>query len=114
MAGVAALPRSGARMYAIMFTLDPGALTGYPNLSIASANRDIGEILVAEGFAWMQGGIWYGDDRINAVSCVLAAQRLARDLPWFVSAASDVRMLRIEECTDLSSLVEAPAARDMK
>jgi virulence-associated protein VapD len=48
-------------------------------------------------------------DRVDAVACVLAIQRLARELPWFSASARDVRMLRIEENNDLRPAIESAA-----
>ena len=45
-------------------------------------------------------------ERINAVTCVLAAIDLARSLPWFAAAVRDIRMLRIEELNDLMPAVQ--------
>ncbi len=45
------------------------------------------------------------DAQINAVTCVLAAQDLARTFPWFSKSVRDIRMLRIEELNDLMPAV---------
>jgi virulence-associated protein VapD len=37
---------------------------------------------------------------------VVAAQRLARELPWFSDSVRDIRMLRIEENNDLGPAVD--------
>ena len=59
-----------------------------------------------EGFAWRQGSVYFGDPaRVDAVTCVLAAQRLATELPWFSRCVRDIRMLRIEENNDLGPAV---------
>lgn len=41
----------------------------------------------------------------HAVTCVLAAQRLARELPWFGASVRDIRMLRIEDLNDLGPAI---------
>ena len=94
--GLPAPPPSGKRLYAISFDLDQGALkSAYPGPSPTQAYLEIRQILIEEGFLWMQGSVYFGGDRIDAVTCVLAAQRLARELTWFSPAVRDIRMLRI-------------------
>ena len=52
-----------------------------------------------------QGSVCFGGPDVNAVTCVLAAQDLARTLPWFAASVRDIRMMRIEELNDLMSAV---------
>ena len=93
-------------MYAITFDLDQDALKkAYPGTSHTNAYVEIRKILIDEGFVWTQGTVYFGGERINAVTCVLAAQRLARELPWFSTSVRDIRMLRIEDNNDLSPAV---------
>lgn len=102
-------PTGARRLYAIAFDLDTEQLqTDYPNDSWRNGYKDIRRILTEEGFTWKQGSVMFGDpEKVDAVRCVLAAQRLARELPWFSSAVRDMRMLRIEENNDLLPAVEA-------
>jgi hypothetical protein len=53
---------------------------------------EIRKVLIEEGFLWMQGSVYFGSERIDAVTCVLAAQRLARELAWFAGAVRDIRI----------------------
>jgi len=62
-------------------------------------------ILEDEGFAGGKAGLLRGTGRVTAVTCVLTAQRLARELPWFSHCVRDIRMLRIEENNDLSPAI---------
>jgi virulence-associated protein VapD len=96
------------RMYAITFDMDTEALQqAYPGDSWRSAYVEIRRILIEEGFDWQQGSVYFGNpNRIDAVKCVIAAQRLARELPWFGESVRDVRMLRIEENNDLGPAIE--------
>lgn len=88
--------------YAIAFDLDTNILKqSYPNPSWQNAYGDIREILEPMGFAWQQGGMYFGNEKINAVTCVLAAQQLSRTYSWFKASVRDIRMLRIEEMSDL-------------
>ena len=96
------------RMYAITFDMDTETLQqAYPGDSRRNADVEIRRVLVEEGFDWQQGSVYFGNPRqIDAVTCVLAAQRLARELPWFGQSVRDIRMLRIEENNDLGPAIE--------
>ena len=90
-------------MYAISFDLDTNQLQQqYPNPSWQNAYNDIKKILLPLGFKWQQGSVYFGDDTMNAVRCVLAAQQLSQAYPWFKGCVRDIRMLRIEELNDLA------------
>lgn len=54
----------------------------------------------------MEGSTHFGGERINAVTCVLAAIDLAQRLSWFSASVRDIRMLRIEEMNDLMPAVQ--------
>ncbi len=100
-------PPNRRGMYAITFDLDTDTLQQvYPGDSWRNAYGEIRKILIEEGFEWQQGSVYFGDpETIDAVTCVLAAQRLARELDWFSEAVRDIRMLRIEENNDLGPAV---------
>jgi virulence-associated protein VapD len=100
-------------MYAITFDLDTDTLQQvYPGDSWRNAYTEIRRILIENGFDWQQGSVYFGSpERIDAVTCVIAAQRLARELPWFAESVRDIRMLRIEENNDLAPAVEERPAR---
>ena len=103
LAAPAAPPPNRTTMYAIAFDLDTDALQErYPSpLAWRNGYRDVQRILEDEGFRWQQGSVYFGGADVDPVRCVLAAQRLVRELPWFSDVARDVRMLRIEENNDL-------------
>ncbi len=89
-------------MYAIIFDLDTESLkNAYPNPSYTNAYTDIRGFLTSRGFQWVQGSGYFGDQTVDAVTCVLTIQRLSRKYPWFKAAVRDIRMLRIEENNDL-------------
>ncbi len=90
-------------LYAIIFALDSEALrVNHPALPPwQEASVEIGRLLTDGGFVRQQGNVWFGGERINAVTCVRTAQRLARELPWFAASVRDFRMLRIEDADDL-------------
>ncbi|HYW53917.1 MAG TPA: virulence factor [Candidatus Elarobacter sp.] len=113
MVGLAPPPVNRQRMYAITFDLDTDTLQQvYPGDSWRNAYTEIRRILIDDGFEWQQGSVYFGSpERIDAVTCVIAAQRLARELPWFTESVRDIRMLRIEENNDLAPAVEEPRRR---
>jgi virulence-associated protein VapD len=100
-------PLGVQRLYALAFDLVVEQLrTHYSATAPNSAYADVRAILEEEGFAWRQGSVYFGDPaRVDAVTCVLAAQRLAADLPWFGLCVRDIRMLRIEENNDLGPAI---------
>lgn len=83
-------------MYAVVFELDTESLGLYD---------EIGALLEEYGFTRQQSGVYFGNEKINAVTCVLAAIEVARSLPWFTAAVREIRMLRIEELNDLMPAV---------
>jgi virulence-associated protein VapD len=95
-------------MYAITFDMDTTALqTSYHNASWQDADNDIGKVLHSHGFGRQQGSVYFGDDSVDAVRCVLAVQELARTYVWFSPSVRDIRMLRIEDNNDLMPAVAA-------
>ena len=92
------------RMYAIAFDMDTKIMKetcGKP--SYENGYTEIENVLRGHGFTKQQGSVYFGDrERVTAVSTVVAAQDLARQLPWFSASVRDIRMLRIEEEDDLS------------
>ena len=94
-------------VYAIAFDLDANVLKdSYHNSSWQNAYTDIGAALRKHGFERMQGSVFFGDDRVDAVTCVLAVQQITSDFVWFAPAVKDIRMLRIEDNNDLMPAVE--------
>ncbi len=90
-------------MYAITFDLDTLQLQQqYPTASWQNAYNDIKKTLLTLGFKWQQGSVYFGDENMNAVRCVLATQQLSQIYPWFKGCVRDIRMLRIEELNDLT------------
>jgi virulence-associated protein VapD len=96
----------GRPMYAIAFDIDIESLRSQYGDPYNNAYTEIRRILQEHGFKWQQGSVYFGGDEINAVTCVLAAQDLARRLPWFAASIRDIRMLRIEELNDLMPAVQ--------
>lgn len=94
-------------MYAIAFDMDIEQLRTNYGDPYNNAYVEIRRILQSFGFFLQQGSIYFGDSNVTSVTCVLAAQDLARRLPWFAASVRDIRMLRIEEMNDLIAAVQA-------
>jgi virulence-associated protein VapD len=100
--------RRNGSMYAITFDLDTTILEqSYGNPSWRNAYTDIRNALRKHGFDWQQGSVYFGNDGVTAISCVLATQDLSRRFPWFKASVRDMRMLRIEENNDLQPAIDA-------
>lgn len=93
-------------MYAITFDMDTARMEElYDGQSWRNGYTEIGNVLRDHGFDWRQGSVYFGDDTVNAVTCVLAIQDVTRKLSWFGPSVRDERMLRIEEFNDLGPAV---------
>lgn len=89
-------------MYAIAFDLEMEALKlHYPNSSYNNAYEDIRRVLENFGFSRQQGSVYFGNETVTPVTCVLAVQEVQKQHSWFGKAVRDIRMLRIEEHNDL-------------
>ena len=98
-------------MFAITFDMDTISLqASYHNPSWQNAYNDIGRVLREHGFSRQQGSVYFGDDSVDAVRCVLAVQALSRTFVWFAPAVRDIRMLRIEDNNDLMPAVASVTA----
>jgi CRISPR-associated endonuclease Cas2 len=93
-------------MYAICFDLDTEVLKQrYHNDSWQNAYTEVRKVLERHGFDRVQGSVYFGDEHVDPVRCVLAVQDLAKEFQWFRPAVHDIRMLRIEENNDLMPAV---------
>lgn len=100
--------RRNNSVFAIAFDLDTTVLKqSHHNDSWQNAYNDVGAALRKYGFERTQGSVYFGDDSVDAVKCVLAVQRLTADFPWFAPSVKDIRMLRIEDNNDLMPAVES-------
>lgn len=94
-------------VYAVVFDLDTNVLQAtYHNASYNNAYNDIRKVLSNYGFDWQQGSTYFGNSKVDAVTCVLAVQDLSSQYDWFSAAVRDIRMLRIEENNDLMPAVD--------
>jgi virulence-associated protein VapD len=96
----------GVRVYAISFDMDIESLRNSYDDPYNNAYIEIRKVLQKHGFTWQQGSVYFGNENINAVTCVLAAIDLSQKLPWFAASVRDIRMLRIEELNDLMPAVQ--------
>lgn len=89
-------------MYAIVFDLDTSCLNEcYEGATYHGAYKVVRDFLASNGFSHQQGSVYFGDESVDAVKCVIAVQKLAKECPWFATCVKDVRMLRIEDNNDL-------------
>ncbi|MXV39147.1 virulence factor [Flavobacteriaceae bacterium Ap0902] len=88
-------------MYAVLFDLDTNCLNEHEGNTYHNSYKLIKDFMINNGFEWKQGSVYFGGSSIDAVTCVLTIQRLAKTYPWFSACVKDVRMLRIEENNDL-------------
>ena len=86
-------------MYAILINLDADSLLEHEKQN--NVNQQIKIYMIENGFIWKQGNIYFGNENITAVNCVVAIQKLAQKYSWFSACVKEVRMFRIEENTDL-------------
>ncbi len=96
----------GGRVYAISFDMDIESLRNNYGDPYNNSYIEIRKVLQKHGFTWQQGSVYFGNENINAVTCVLAAIDLSQKLPWFAASVRDIRMLRIEELNDLMPAVQ--------
>lgn len=101
-------------MYAITFDMDTQTPSEtYTAVSYNNAYADIGRFLQSFGFQRQQGSVYFGDDSVDAVTCVIAVQSLTREYPWFGPSVRDIRMLRIEDLNDLKPAIDMEMTRGM-
>jgi len=100
------IKQNGERLYAIAFDMDIEALRLNYGDPYNNAYTEIGKVLQRNGFVRQQSSVYFGNENINAVTCVLAVIDLSRSLQWFAGSVRDIRMLRIEELNDLMPAVQ--------
>lgn len=94
-------------MYAIAFDLHQDTLSKtYGSATYTNAYNDIRKVLNSFGFERQQGSVYFGSDKVDAVTCVLAVQELTKRYMWFSASVEDIRMLRIEDNNDLRPAID--------
>jgi virulence-associated protein VapD len=100
-------------MYAVVFDLDTQTLEAtYGGASWRNAYNEVRRALSDHGFDWQQGSTYFGNDKVDAVTCVIAVQDLTERFAWFAPSVRDIRMLRIEENNDLMPAIVRVQARN--
>ena len=88
-------------MYAVIFDITSNCLCDYSDNSIVDTYGDIRKFMESNGFSWQQGSVYFGEETVNAVNCVVIIQKLVKLYPWLSVCLKDIRMLRIDENTSL-------------
>jgi virulence-associated protein VapD len=106
---------SGGTVYAITYVLNRVALLElYPAGPGDRADEIIKEFLERRGFSRYAEALYVGDDLVDAVTAVLAAQELAREYEWFnTRTVTSVKLLRIDEAADLAEVLLDSEVRRM-
>lgn len=100
---------SGRRrgVYAIALDLDAEELKKSRRAdAFGDAHCDISRFLRRHGFECMRGGIYFGDESVNAVTCQTVVGHLALEYEWFARSFRGVRMLRIQDDDGLAPMIE--------
>jgi virulence-associated protein VapD len=96
------IKRKATRVYAIAFDLDSASAERHcgPNWR-GTCYAKIASVFADFGFARVQGSVYFGDEKSDAVHCVMAVQEADRRFAWFAQTVRDLRMLRVDEDNDL-------------
>ncbi len=96
-------------MYAVTFDIDTNCIKEqYPDIHIPNdIYGQIKKFMINNNFEWKQGSVYFGNENINAVTCVTTVQKLAKQIPEFANCVKDIRMLKIEEYNDLLPAIQA-------
>lgn len=94
-------------MYAITLDMDTDTLSKLDHdITTSNAYSDIGKTLARYGFNRQQGSVYFGCEKVDAVTCVIAVQSLTKEYSWFGASVRDIRMLRIEDLNDLRPAID--------
>ena len=100
-------------MYAIAFDLHQDTLCKtYSTATYTNAYNDIKKVLNSYNFTRQQGSVYFGDEKVDPVDCVMAIQELTNLYPWFSASVQDIRMLRIEENNDLRKIIDKELSKN--
>ena len=94
-------------IYGIAFDMDTEKLKkAYPNDSWGNSYTQIARVLGSYRLYPQQESLYFGNDDVSAVDCVLAVQDLSKRFSWFAPSVRDIRMLRIEDNNDLKPAID--------
>lgn len=92
--------------YAIAFDLNTESLKKTYEGAYNNAYAEIKNFLTDKGFTRQQGSVYFGNEKVDAVSAVTTIQQLSIQKPWFYPSITDIRLLRIEDNNDLMSAIK--------
>ena len=92
--------RKAGRVYAIAFDLN-GEMAARLCGDKTTCYGKIERVFAHHGFTRQQGSLYFGTADSDAVSCFKAVQDVDNKFPWFSRVVSDIRMLRVDEYSDL-------------
>jgi virulence-associated protein VapD len=89
-------------MYAILIEVDPDKVSKAYRGPYNDPYLELRTVLKRFGLEEKKPGLYFGNTQTNSVTCVLATLELARKCPWLIRCVQDMRLLRIEEQSDLA------------
>lgn len=92
-------------MYAISFDLVVADTQQHHPKGVTQAYSDIGAVLRAHGFRWVQGSLYVTDNE-DMANLFVAVQAL-RALAWFPKSVRDIRAFRIEQWSDFTPIIKS-------
>lgn len=96
------------RVYAICFDFDTKKLEEHhPLRSKTAGYDDIRRVLERHGFRGIQGSVYFGGT--DPVDCFVAVKEATERYPWLKFVVRDIRMLRVEENSNLMRVVNPQA-----
>lgn len=87
-------------MYSILFIID----NEFIEIPKEIVFKTIKNTMLSYGFEWVGGYLFFGNQSINVMDCVLLIQKISKENPWFSSSVKDIRLLRIEEIMSLNEV----------
>ncbi len=95
-------------MYAISFDFDVKKLEEHHPLKNRTAGYDdVRRVLERHGFRGIQGSVYFGG--ADPVDCFVAVKDATDRYPWLKFVVRDIRMLRVEENSNLMRIVNPQA-----
>lgn len=98
--------RRSKRVYAIAFDLDTAIAEKMcgPNFRGVCYPK-IAAVMAEHGFNRQQGSLYFGDEDSDAVKCFMVVRDLDDRFAWFGRAVRDLRMLRVDEDSDMMPIL---------
>jgi virulence-associated protein VapD len=92
-------------MLAIAFDLTVSEVLRLHPRSVPAAYAEIGRIMTRYGYEWRQGSVYIGGD--DDLATLIRVVDDLRKLPWFPASVRDIRAFRVEQWSDLTSVVKS-------